>query len=128
MHTARRIPAADGAGLSGNRPLLISINTYLTITNTFCRCTGKSFLLTTVYLWCIVNNKRCKAAAPTGIAAANVEIEGTDVSAVTIHTLFDLDTEFKSKLDFAKLSNTRVADLMAMGVLLLDEAPHICLY
>ena len=79
-------------------------------------------MLTTVYLWCIVNNKRCKAAAPTGIAAANVEIEGTDVSAVTIHTLFDLDTEFKSKLDFAKLSNTRVADLTAMDVLLLDEA------
>ena len=81
-----------------------------------------------VYLWCIVNDKRCTAAVPTDIAAANVEIEGTDVSAVTIHTLFDLDTEFKSKLDFAKLSNTRVADLMAMGVLLLDEAPHICLY
>ena len=53
-----------------------------------------------------------------------MEIEGTDVSASTIHTLFDLDTEFKSKLDFAKLSNTRVADLMAMDVLLLDEA-HI---
>ena len=93
-----------------------------------CRCTGKSFLLTTVYLWCIGNDKRCKAAAPTGIAAANVEIEGTDVSAATIHTLFDLDTEFKSKLDFAKLSNTRVADLMAMDVLLLDEAPYVWLY
>ena len=76
-----------------------------------------------VYLWCIVNDKRCTAAVPTDIAAANVEIEGTDVSAVTIHTLFDLDTEFKSKLDFAKLSNTRVADFMAMDVLLLDEAP-----
>ena len=90
--------------------------------------TGKSFLLTTVYLWCIVNGKRCKAAAPTGIAAANVEIEGTDVSASTIHTLFDLDTEFKSKLDFAKLSNSRVADLMALEVLLLDEASHTSFY
>ena len=38
--------------------------------------TGKSFLLTTVYLWCIVNGKKAKACAPTGIAAANVEIEG----------------------------------------------------
>ena len=37
---------------------------------------GKSFLLTTVYLWCIVNGKKAKACAPTGIAAANVEIEG----------------------------------------------------
>ena len=68
-----------------------------------------------------MNGKRCKAAAPTGIAAANVEIEGTDVSASTIHTLFDLDTDFKSKLDFAKLSNSRIADLMSMDVLLLDE-------
>ena len=37
---------------------------------------GKSFLLTTVYLWCIVNGKKAQACAPTGIAAANVEIEG----------------------------------------------------
>ena len=37
---------------------------------------GKSFLLTTVYLWCIVNGKKANACAPTGIAAANVEIEG----------------------------------------------------
>ncbi len=28
--------------------------------------TGKSFLLTTVYLWCLVHGKRTKAAAPTG--------------------------------------------------------------
>ena len=38
--------------------------------------TGKSFLLTTVYLWCIVHGKKAKACAPTGIAAANVEIAG----------------------------------------------------
>ena len=37
---------------------------------------GKSFLLTTVYPWCIVNGKKAKACTPTGIAAANVEIEG----------------------------------------------------
>ena len=41
--------------------------------------TGKSFLLTSVYLWCLVHGKRTKAAAPTGIAAANVEIEKTEV-------------------------------------------------
>ena len=41
--------------------------------------TGKSFLLTTVYLWCIVNGKKAKACAPTGIAAANVEIEGSNL-------------------------------------------------
>ena len=41
--------------------------------------TGKSFLLVTVYLWCIVNGKKAKACAPTGIAASNVEIEGSNV-------------------------------------------------
>ena len=69
-----------------------------------------------------MNGQNCKAAAPTGIAAANVEIEGTDVRACTIHTMFDLDTEFKSKLDFSKLANSQVAGLMALRVLLLDEA------
>ena len=44
--------------------------------------TGKSFLLTTVYLWCILNGKNAKACAPTGIAAANVEVEG---NALNIH-------------------------------------------
>ena len=69
-----------------------------------------------------MNNKRCKAAAPTGIAAANVEIEGTAVSATTVHNLFDLDTEFNSKLECAKIAGALIADLMAMEVLLLDEA------
>ena len=40
--------------------------------------TGKSFLLSTVFLWCIVNGFRAKAAAPTGIAAAKIEVKGTD--------------------------------------------------
>ena len=35
--------------------------------------TGKSFLLSTVYLWCLVHGHRVKGAAPTGIAAANIE-------------------------------------------------------
>ncbi len=29
--------------------------------------TGKSFLLTSVYLWCLLNKRACKAAAPTGL-------------------------------------------------------------
>ena len=51
--------------------------------------TGKSFLLSTVYLFCIVRGLKCKAAAPTGIAAANIEIPGTDVRATTLHALFE---------------------------------------
>ena len=43
-----------------------------------------------------VNKKHVKAGAPTGIAAANVEIDGTEVCGQTIHSLFDLDNEYKS--------------------------------
>ena len=35
--------------------------------------TGKSYLLTSVYLWCIVKNIKVLAGVPTGIAAANIE-------------------------------------------------------
>ena len=34
---------------------------------------------------------------------------------------FEFDGEFKSRLDFAKLTNAKVADLMMLEVLLLDE-------
>ena len=36
--------------------------------------------------------------------------------------MFEFDGEFKSRLDFAKLTNSKVADLMMLEVLLLDEA------
>ena len=84
---------------------------------------GKSFLLTTVYLYCLVHKIKVKAACPTGIAAANIEIEKTAVTATTIHNMFEFDGEYKSRLDFAKLTNAKVADLITMEVLLLDEAP-----
>ena len=49
-----------------------------------------------------------------GIAAANVEVEGTDVCATTIHSLFDLDGEtYKTKLDFAKKC-PKVNDLVSL--------------
>ena len=48
--------------------------------------TGKSFVLTTVFLLCLVHRIKCKAAAPTGIAAANIDLEGTDVGATTLHS------------------------------------------
>lgn len=87
--------------------------------------TGKSFMMTTVMLWCIVNGKKAKAAAPTGIAASNVEIEGTDVKATTLHSMFDLDTDFVTKLDFAKIDNKKVKALMELEVFLLDEVSMI---
>ena len=83
--------------------------------------TGKSFLLTSVYLWCLVNGMNSKSAAPTGIAAANVEIEGTDVSATTVHNLFEFDQDYTTKLDFSKVTHAKVAALIKLQVLLLDE-------
>ena len=74
-----------------------------------------------MFLWCLLHGKKTNAAAPTGIAAANIEIEGTEVQATTIHNLFDLDSEFRSKLDFAKFEHSKVAALLAMDLLLLDE-------
>ena len=50
-----------------------------------------------------------------------MEIDGTDVSASTIHAMLDLDTDLKSKLDFAKQSDDKVAALMALEVLFVDE-------
>ena len=73
---------------------------------------GKSFLLTTVFLWCLCKKMKVKAAAPTGIAAANVEVSGTDVAATTIHALLDLDGELHSRLDFSRLDDDKVAFLM----------------
>ena len=86
----------------------------------------KSFLMTTAMLWCIVNGKRTRAACPTGIAASNIEIEGTSVSATTLHAMFDFDTELTSKLDFSKgNANKKIKDLLELDVLFLDEISMI---
>ena len=58
--------------------------------------TGKSFLLTSIYLWCVVHGMACRAAAPTGIAASNIEIDGTEICAATLHNVFGLDSECSS--------------------------------
>ena len=79
--------------------------------------TGKSFLLSTVFLWCLIHNKRVGAFAPTGIAAANVEIKGTDVSATTYHHLFGLNAELDSKMDPNKASDPYVQKLSSRDIL-----------
>ena len=50
-----------------------------------------------------------------------MEIEGTEVSATTLHNLFDFDQDYTSKLDFAKVTHAKVAALIRLQVLLLDE-------
>ena len=95
-------------------------------------------MLTTVFLWAIVNGMKCKAAAPTGIAAANIEIENTkagapplffgslyvsrlriEVGASTLHSLFDLGANYESKLDFTK-RHEKIVALLHMSLLLPD--------
>ena len=71
-----------------------------------------------MFLYCIVRGLRCKAAAPTGIAAANIEIPRTDVRASTLHALFEFDNEYKTKLDFTKQVQS-VVELLHLNVLLL---------
>ena len=44
--------------------------------------------------------------------------------AVTIHSLFDFDNEYKTKIDFSKQTQN-VADLLSLEVLLLDEVSMI---
>ena len=67
-----------------------------------------------MYLWCLVHGMECLAAAPTGIAAANIEIDGTDICAATLHSVFDLDGAYKSKLDFTKPGADKVAAILKM--------------
>ena len=66
------------------------------------------------YLWCVVHGMACKAAAPTGIAAANIEIESTDICAATLHSVFDLDAEYQSSLDFSKPGLDKVSAILKM--------------
>ena len=40
-------------------------------------------------LMVLVQENASQACAPTGIAAANIDLDGTDVGASTIHSLFD---------------------------------------
>ena len=50
---------------------------------------------------------------------------GTDVQASTIHSLFELDYDLKSKLDLAKTEHSKVAALLALEVLFIDEVSMI---
>ena len=74
--------------------------------------TGKSYLLKAICLWCLLNKIVFKACAPTGIAAANLELEGTAVAATTVHNLFGFGFDFVSKLDWTKADDPDVAALL----------------
>ena len=86
---------------------------------------GESYLLKAVALRCQLRKLRFECCAPTGIAAANIEVEGTDVAASTIHKFFNLnigaDNQPDTKLDLSNAADPTVNKLMEMQVLLLDE-------
>ena len=69
------------------------------------------------------NRRRFRSSSSSIVARllANVEIPGSDVAASTLHSLFDLDIELKSKLDFSELDYEEVKLLVKLEVLLLDE-------
>ena len=62
-----------------------------------------------------------RGGSESGIAAANIELEGTNVGASTIHNMFDFDGSYESKLDFSKTSTDKVRALLSLQVLFLDE-------
>ena len=69
----------------------------------------------------------CECVWGLSKAAANIEIESTDVCAATLHSTFDLDENYQSKLDFTKLGVDKVSAILNMKVLFLDEArPRMC--
>ena len=83
--------------------------------------TGKSFLMETLYMWCLLNNHIPEACAPTGIAAARINVARTAVQAYTIHNLFQLNLQLQSKIDPSKEHDPAVERLVRMTVLFIDE-------
>ncbi len=82
---------------------------------------GKSYVLKALSIWCLLRDLKSNACAPTGIAAANLEIEGVEVAASTLHKLFGLDFEAASKLNFQDPKDPAVEKLLGTQVLLGDE-------
>ena len=56
-----------------------------------------------------------------GIAAANIELEGTKINACTMHAMFSIGGDaYESKLDFTR-SDDKIQELVNSRVLLFDE-------
>lgn len=77
--------------------------------------TGKSFLVEAFTEWCEENNVNILKAAPTGIAACNI-------NGVTLHKLFRLPTDIISLLaQKAELNSTLQDTFMNSDIILIDE-------
>ena len=87
--------------------------------------TGKSFLLETLYLWCLRNGFHPEACAPTGIAAARIRVPRTPIDAFTLHHIFALNLELESQIDVSKPPDERTQRLQKTTVLFIDEASMV---
>ena len=76
--------------------------------------TGKSFLPTSIFLWCVIHGMPCKAAAPRNIAAANIECDGSDICATKLHNVFYLGSSYQSSLDVSKPGVEKVGAILTM--------------
>ena len=103
----------------------LETNSYLRLLVQASAGTGKSYLVKSILLDCQLRNRKSKATAPTGIAAANNEIEGTNIVSTTLHQLFGLGYDLESKHDFTNKHDPSVAELFGMNVLLIDEGSMI---
>ena len=54
-------------------------------------------------------------------AAANIDVEGTEIGATTVHGLCEFDADYQTKVDFTKLENKKEINLIEMQVLMFDE-------
>ena len=82
---------------------------------------GKSFLLESLYLWCLLNGHKPAACAPTGIAAARIRIPRTAVRAYTYHYLFGMGIDLISKFDPSKPNSEDTKRILDRTVLFFDE-------
>ena len=55
------------------------------------------------------------------VAASNIEEPGTSFCVSTLHNAFGFDGDYESKLDFSKTTDQKVAEIIGMQLLLIDE-------
>ena len=51
--------------------------------------------------------------------------QGTDIRATTIHHLFDFDGEFTTRLDFTKIDQDKVRQILELQLLMWDEVSMV---
>ena len=79
----------------------------------------------TLYLGCVVHGLEVHACAPTGIAAARINVPRTPVHSYTLHYLLGLNVGLETTLDATSLKDEKTARLAKTKVLFTYEASMI---